>query len=242
MIDFHCHLDLYADPMKIFDEVKKRKTEVLAVTTSPRAFVKTSKYFRGANNVRVALGFHPELVKQRSSEKELFFEHMGSTRFLGEIGIDGSQRAKQSLSEQIEFFDEVVHAAAVHGGKVLSIHSRGAVKEVLQILEKYEGEYVPILHWFTGGIKDAQKAIELGCWFSVNPNMCFTASGKKVISCMPLERMLPETDAPFTKNDGVPYMPWDTTVTTYMAKENNMTVNDMNDLLHKNLQSLINTR
>ena len=72
--------------------------------------------------------------------------------------------------------------------------------------------------------------------------MCFTASGKKVISCMPLERMLPETDAPFTQNDGVPYMPWDTTVTTYMAKENNMTVNDMNDLLHKNLQSLINTR
>ena len=22
MIDFHCHLDLYADPMKIFDEVE----------------------------------------------------------------------------------------------------------------------------------------------------------------------------------------------------------------------------
>ena len=64
MIDFHCHLDLYADPLKLFDEVKRRKTEVLAVTTSPRAFIKTSQYFRGANNVRVALGFHPELVKQ----------------------------------------------------------------------------------------------------------------------------------------------------------------------------------
>lgn len=242
MIDFHCHLDLYADPMKIFNEVKRRKTEVLAVTTSPRAFIKTSQYFRGANNVRVALGFHPELVKQRSSEKELFFEQMRSSRFLGEIGIDGSQRAKQSLSEQIEFFDEVVHTAAVHEGKVLSIHSRGAVKEVLQILEKYEGEYLPILHWFTGSVKDAEKAIKLGCWFSVNPNMCYTASGKKVISCIPIDRVLPETDAPFTQNAGVPYMPWDITVTSYMAKENNIAVDEMNMLLHRNLQTLTNSR
>ena len=242
MIDFHCHLDLYADPMKLFDEVKRRKTEVLAVTTSPRAFVKTSQYFMGADNVRVALGFHPELVKQRSSEKELFFEQIRSTRFLGEIGIDGSQRAKQSLPEQIEFFDEVVHTAAVYGGRVLSIHSRGAVKEVLQIIEKYEGECVPILHWFTGSVKDTEKALELGCWFSVNPKMCFTASGKKVIGCIPLDRVLPETDAPFAHKDGVPYMPWDITVTSYMAKENNMAVDEMNLMLHRNLEALNDIR
>ena len=243
MIDFHCHLDLYTDPMKVFAEANRRKTEVLAVTTSPRAFVKTSQYFRGSDNVRVALGFHPELIKQRSLEKELFFEQMRSVQYLGEIGIDGSQRAKQSISEQMEFFDEVVHIAANNNrGMVLSIHSRGAVKEVLRILEKYTGEFVPVLHWFTGSVKDTEKAIELGCWFSVNPNMCFTASGKNVISCIPLERMLPETDAPFTQKDGVPYMPWDTTVTSYMAKENNMTFDKMNNLLHRNLKELINTK
>lgn len=220
MIDFHCHMDLYADPMKVFAEVKRRKTEVLAVTTSPRAFVKTSQYFSGADNVQVALGFHPELINQRSSEKELFFEQMKITRFLGEIGIDGSQRSKKSISEQIEFFDEVIRTAAVCGGKVLSIHSRGATKEVLHIVEKYEGNFIPVLHWFTGSAKDAEKAIELGCWFSVNPNMCFTASGKKVIGCIPLDRVLPETDAPFTQKNGIPYMPWDTTVTSYFANEN----------------------
>lgn len=243
MIDFHCHLDLYADPMKIFDEVKRRKTEVLAVTTSPRAFVKTSQYFRGANNVRVALGFHPELVKQRPLEKGLFFEQMSSLRFVGEIGIDGSQRAKRSIVEQIEFFDEVVHTAAVCGGKVLSIHSRGAVKEVLQILGKYERKTIPVLHWFTGSVKETEKAIRIGCWFSVNPNMCFTATGKRIISCMPLDRVLPETDAPFAqRKNGMPYMPWDTTVTSYFAKENSIGVDDMNELFHRNLQALINTK
>ncbi len=242
MIDFHCHLDLYADPMKVFAEVKRRKTEVLAVTTSPRAFVKTSQYFSGVDNVRVALGFHPEIVKQRFSEKEMFFEHMRSVRFLGEVGIDGSQRAKKTISEQIEFFDEVVHTAAVYGGKVLSIHSRGAVKEVLRILGKYEGEFIPVLHWFTGSIKDAEKAIKIGCWFSVNPNMCLTATGKKVIGCIPLDRVLPETDAPFTQINGVPYMPWDETVTSYLAKKNGMGADNMNELFHKNLQALSSYR
>ena len=240
MIDFHCHLDLYTDPMKVFAEVNRRKTEVLAVTTSPRAFVKTSQYFRGADNVRVALGFHPELVKQRSSEKELFFAQMRSARFLGEIGIDGSQRSIQSISEQIEFFDNVVHTAAVYGGKILSIHSRGAVKEVLRILEKYEGEFIPVLHWFTGTIKDAEIAVKLGCWFSINPNMCYSTSGKKLIGCIPLDRMLPETDAPFTQIDGVPYMPWDNTVTSFFAKENRIRFDDMVEFFHNNLLNLLN--
>lgn len=239
MIDFHCHLDLYSDPMKVYTEVIRRKTEVLAVTTSPRAFLKTSQYFSGANNVRVALGFHPELVEQRFSEKGLFFEQMKSVRFLGEIGIDGSRRAKESISMQKSFFREIVHASAAFGGKILSIHSRGAVKDVLQVIEKNKGENIPVLHWFTGSQKDAEKAIELGCWFSVNPNMCFTNTGRKIISCLPLNRVLPETDGPFTKNDGEPYMPWDTTVTSYLAKENGLETADMSRLLHENLRSLI---
>ena len=242
MIDFHCHLDLYTDPMKVFSEANIRKTEVLAVTTSPRAFLKTSQYFRGSNNVKVALGFHPELVAQRSSEHELFFEQMKSARFLGEIGIDGSQRAKESISVQKVFFSEVVQTAASYGGKILSIHSRCAVKDVLQILEKYEGKIIPVLHWFTGSMNDAEKAIELGCWFSINPNMCFTNVGKRIISRIPLDRALPETDAPFTEKNGVPYMPWDTTVISYLARENGIEFDDMNRLFHENLKILIDTR
>lgn len=35
-------------------------------------------------------------------------------------------------------------------------------------------------------------------------------------------------------------MPWDTTVTAYMAKENDVAFEKMNELLHRNLQTLIN--
>jgi len=232
-------MDLFPDPISIFSEVKKRGVEVLVVTTSPKAYVKTLKYLSGAKNVRIALGFHPELVKQRSSEIGLFFEQMRFARYIGEIGIDGSQRAKDSISEQRIFFEKVVMTAARSGGKLLSIHSRGATKEVLQILEHYKGGIIPILHWFTGTPREVEKALELGCWFSVNPNMCCANTGRRIISCIPLDRMLPETDSPFAQRGGVVYMPWDTTVTSYVANENGMELEEMNQIIHKNLQAVL---
>lgn len=242
MIDFHCHLDLYHNPMKIYDEVNKKNAEVLAVTTSPRAFIKTSQHFSWSSHVRVALGFHPELIAQRPAEKELFFEQFNNSRFIGEIGIDGSQRLQESISEQKAFFNEVIHSVSISGGKILSIHSRSAVNDVLQILEKHEGNYIPILHWFTGSVKDAEKAIELGCWFSVNPNMCYTSSGRRIIGYLPIDRILPETDAPFTQKAGEPYMPWDMTVTSYLAKERNLSIDEMNCFFQKNLKVLEDIR
>ena len=43
-----------------------------------------------------------------------------------------------------------------------------------------------------------KKAIELGGYFSINPRMLKTKSGLEVINTVPIERMLLETDAPFT--------------------------------------------
>lgn len=43
-----------------------------------------------------------------------------------------------------------------------------------------------------------KKAIELGGYFSINPRMLKTKSGLEVINTVTIERMLLETDAPFT--------------------------------------------
>lgn len=42
-----------------------------------------------------------------------------------------------------------------------------------------------------------EKAIELGCYFSINPKMLKTKSGIEVIKTVPIDHMLLETDAPF---------------------------------------------
>ncbi len=241
-MDFHCHLDLYKKPLDILEEVKRRDTFVLAVTTSPRAYIKTAEYFRTADNVFVAVGLHPELIAERSNEKGLFFECMERCEILGEIGIDGSTRARGSLSLQKEFFAEILRRADKSDGKIMSIHSRGAVKDVLELIYKYKGASIPILHWFTGTPQEAEQALEIGCWFSINPNMCSTKSGKEVISKIPFERMLPETDAPFSQRGGEPYMPWDDTVASYIANSHEISIDDVNARFEENMKQLFNKK
>ena len=54
-----------------------------------------------------------------------------------------------------------------------------------------------IFHWFTGSIAQLEKAIEIGCYFSINPGMLKTKSGMEVIKAIPIDHVLLETDAPF---------------------------------------------
>ena len=242
MMDFHCHLDLYKNPLEVFEEVKRRNTFVLAVTTSPRAYVKTAEYFRTANNVFVAVGLHPELIAERSNEKELLFDCMKKCEILGEIGIDGSPRSRASLALQREIFEDILKKADKTGGKIMSIHSRGAVKDVLELMYKYKGTSIPILHWFTGTPKEAEQALEMGCWFSINPNMCNTKSGKEVISRVPIEKMFSETDAPFTQKGSKPYMPWDDTVVRYIADSHGISKEDVNARFEENMYRIFSEK
>ncbi|MCL1802871.1 MAG: TatD family hydrolase [Eubacteriaceae bacterium] len=54
--------------------------------------------------------------------------------------------------------------------------------------------------------------------------------------------LLPETDAPFAQNKGVPYMPWDAPIVTrQLAKAFTMSVADVEKTMTKNLQHLLAT-
>lgn len=238
MIDFHCHLDLYKNPLAVLNEVNHRKVEVLAVTTSPRAYLKTSQYFNNFNNVRVALGFHPELVANRQNEIDLFMEQIAKCRYIGEVGIDGTSRNRDSYLEQKNFFYAALCEAEKCQGRILSIHSRCAVKDVLECIDKSLNKNVPILHWFTGNMQELQKALSLGCWFTINPKMCSSKSGRNIIMQLPLNKILPETDAPFTEKKGMAYMPWDTEVMEYIAIQHGLSIIEVKKQMEKNLQDI----
>ena len=240
MIDFHCHLDLYKNPMTIFDEVKRRKVRVLAVTTSPRAYLKTSQYFNNTDCVSVALGFHPELVVDRKNEVNLFMEQVPKCKYIGEVGIDGTGRNRNTYSMQKRFFYDMLCEAEKHHGRIISIHSRCAVKDVLECIEKCLNKNVPIMHWFTGNVKELQRALSLGCWFSINPKMCYSKTGKDIIMRIPLNKILPETDAPFTEKSGIRYMPWDTEVIEFLAVQYGKSIIEIKNQMENNLQEIGN--
>lgn len=84
---------------------------------------------------------------------------------------------------------------------MLSIHSVKAAGVVIDELEK-AGTFknnICIFHWFTGTVTERRRAIEAGAWFSINPRMLKTKSGQETIKMIPADRLLLETDAPFTR-------------------------------------------
>lgn len=209
MIDFHCHLDLYPNALQLLDEVVRRNEFTLAVTTSPRAFIATSRVLSGRASVHIGLGLHPEIAEAKQGEEDFLVQLIASARFIGEIGLDGSSRFKQSLPLQVRIFTRAIAECQRQGGRVISIHSRGAETRVLDILDAHPDAGTPVLHWFSGNREELQRAIGLGCWFSVGPAMLAGAKGRSHLSEMPLNRVLPESDGPFAKRRGATLMPWE---------------------------------
>lgn len=240
MIDFHCHLDLYPQGLALAKEVNGRNQFTLVVTTSPRAYRATSRVFAGLRNVHVALGLHPEVAEEKVAELDALIAGVAAARFVGEIGLDGSPRFCRTLPLQERVFRAALGECAAQGGRVLSIHSRGAERRVVELLALQPRVGVPVLHWFSGSLAELQDAVRLGCWFSVGPAMLAGAKGRSLLARMPVDRVLPETDGPFTSSRGQPLKPWDAwTIGPALAQTWGQPLEFVESQLTANLESLL---
>lgn len=210
MIDFHCHIDLYPAPAGVVQGCETRGIKVLSVTTTPSAWYGTVALAQGTRHVRTALGLHPQIAHERKGELQLFETLLPETRYVGEVGLDGAPEFMPYWADQIEVFSGVLDACERVGGRVLTIHSRRAATAVLDALEAHPKAGTAILHWFSGSTKELNRAIDLGCWFSVGPAMIRGQRGRSLVERMPHDRVLPESDGPFVQIGLRAALPWDT--------------------------------
>lgn len=199
LVDFHCHLDLYDDHEALIAECERARVAALAVTTTPKAWQRNCQLTAGCRYVRVALGLHPQLASERGDELPLFERLLSGTRYVGEVGLDAGPRFYRSIQEQERVFERILLCCAEQGEKILTVHSVRAVKRVLDQIEKNlppdRGRV--ILHWFTGTLAEARRAVDLGCYFSVNIEMTRIPKHLATIASLPLNTILTESDGPF---------------------------------------------
>jgi len=243
LVDFHCHLDLFPDPAAAIREAEEKEVYTLAVTTTPKAWPRNDEWTRSTRFVRAGLGLHPELVAERASEISLWEEYLPQARYIGEVGIDGGPRCFKSLQQQSEIFARILRSCAAAGGKILSVHSFRAVRVILDLIEdalpERPGQIV--LHWFTGSNSEARRAVDLGCFFSVNTAMLSRERGRSLIASLPLDRLLTETDAPFTTVGGRPARPADVTdALDGLATLRGLSLPEMTGTICNNLKSVLN--
>ena len=129
---------------------------------------------------------------------------------VGECGLDYyREKDREGVEKQKELFLKQIRLA--HEFNLpLMLHIRpedglmDAYEEALEILEKYNASHPHVAkalrgtaHFFAGTKGIAQRFLDLGFHISFSGVITFAKEYEELVDFVPLDRILPETDAPF---------------------------------------------
>jgi TatD DNase family protein len=121
--------------------------------------------------------------------------------------------------------------------KVLTVHSRGAEQQTIEALAAVEAH--AILHWYSGALRHVEAALAAGLRFSVNSSMLRSKSGHRIIAELPHDRILTETDGPYTRVGTNTAEPSDIpTVVAGLARMWNEEPEQVRDIVLENMNAL----
>jgi len=187
-IDAHAHIAVDVTAAQV------RRLRGAIVFAMTRSLAEAASVPHGCyGNIVWGVGVHPRDSDSLDGYVGERFDAMIS-RFglVGEVGLD---RRAGSFDRQGEVFTDILIRTGA-SPVIVSIHSTAASAEVVELLGRHPVR-APILHWFGGSADQISEAAELGAWFSVN-----AAMKEDVIAAMPRDRILTETDFPYTRRAG----------------------------------------
>ena len=191
-LDLHAHIDPRISPADLLD----LRAVVFAAT---RSLDEAELALRRHDSRTVwGVGCHPAIAKaQAEFDASHFARLIAKTAFVSEIGLDG--RSRVSMERQKATLRAVL-STLQKTPRIASIHSYAASQEVLEELEARPIEGA-VLHWWLGGREQTRRAVEMGCFFSVNAAMLQKEAN---IQHIPMDRLFTETDHPFGTRRAAP--------------------------------------
>lgn len=236
LIDTHFHLDYYRNHKYWYDRINELQQYTICVTNSPEVYHSCRKLYPETKYVKFALGYNPQQSSKVDFSTNNFLHELSTTRYIGEVGLDFSKKFIGTKQKQLNIFNFICRKSAEQN-KLLSVHSRMAEYDTLRILLS-QGVSKAIIHWYSGDIGIIHHFLNAGYYFSVNSSMCATTSGKKIISKIPMERLLVESDGPFSKVGTKRYTPTDLQ-STYDVISDTLGVQNITHIVYNNFKRLL---
>jgi TatD DNase family protein len=188
-LDLHAHVDADIDPAELV------RLGVVFVAT--RTLDEADAATRRADEQTIwGVGCHPGLVgAQKAFEPGHFAELISRTAFVSEVGLDGKSRVPMKTQEKtLRSILDVLDGSP----RITSLHSYQASERVIRALEVRPVRGA-VLHWWLGDESQTRRALELGCFFSINAS---SVRRTDLLRIIPLDRILTETDHPFGDRRG----------------------------------------
>lgn len=152
------------------------------------------------DNMFALVGLHPEDTKENFEEELALLEPRiddANVIGIGEIGLDYYWDRTYEKQQQEVFYRQLCWARDRR--MPLSLHIRNAYSDAIHILQRFKpGELAGVMHCFSGGIQEAEWAVNRG--FAIGVGGVVTFKNSKLQELLPkigLEHIVLETDAPY---------------------------------------------
>lgn len=206
MIDTHCHVDFDAFDKDREEVIKRAKSKLDAFINSGTSLEGNKKALelskKHENFIYPSFGYHPVTSQEKSQEdlekaQKHMIENLDNIVAIGEVGMDYFYTKDKLLREkQKEVFTSFVEIANEYEVPLL-IHGRDCEKKVYNIVKEYDGIPKVIFHCYSGSLKTARKLLDEGYFMSFSTMICYSKHHQELVSKIPLENILTETDSPY---------------------------------------------
>ena len=191
LVDSHCHLDRIRDyslhagliPVTVgYSHSSNQKATAIAKKLS----------------IPFVLGIAPQTaIKEDLSKLDewIAFIRQNKPNAIGEVGLDYHwAKDEHDIEKEKIVFNRMLDLAQ-EMRLPLVIHARQATSDVLDFLALRKFDMPFMLHFFSGTLHEAQRAVGMGGYISITP--LHSKTRREAIKATGLERLLVETDAPY---------------------------------------------
>ena len=196
-IDAHAHMDAYDEKTMSLALAEVSEHRILTVSTSMDipSYERASQIAEACDWILPIFGIHPWFAKDYACRLEELNPYIEQSPMIGEIGLDYYYVSdRESYPAQRKVFKHFL-AAAREQDKIVNIHSKGAEKDILELLRQF-GIKRTIVHWYSGSFDVFDDLVGLDAYFTVGVEMAHSSHIKAIAKDIPMDRLLTETDNP----------------------------------------------
>ena len=196
LVDAHCHLDRYGDTLRsALKEIRQHKILTVSNSMDLSSYARNREIGQMCDLVLPTFGVHPWNAPLYVEQLKNLHNAIEQTPILGEIGLDHHfvEDRSQYLAQRKVF--EFFLAAAAEQKKVVILHTKGAEKEVLHLLNSYDLQRV-IVHWYSGPLDIFREFLARGSYFTMGVAVLRSEHAQAIARKVPSNQLLTETDNP----------------------------------------------
>ena len=201
LIDTHCHInlkDFNEDFSDVIERIEARLEKVINVGFDLKSSEESVKIANKYSFICAAVGVHPHDASTYDGIVENKIRELAKNPkvlAIGEIGLD-YYRNLSPKEIQKEVFKKQIELA-IELDKPVVIHCRDAYEDTINILKEYKN-VKGVMHSYSGSYETAKILMDR-FYFSISGPVTFknAVTLKEMVSKLPLDRILVETDSPY---------------------------------------------